>query len=71
MKRVLPVPWGLRLPWGKYLKRKNRVLYLEKRDAERENCAFQPRRTIQNLILVLRRLRQDCCKVGHSLGYRA
>lgn len=38
--------------------KEKRVLFPEKRDPERQNSSFQQGRAIQNLVLVLRRLRQ-------------
>lgn len=58
VERVLPVPQGLRVLWVSILKEK-RVLFPEKRDPERQNSSFQQGRTIQHLVLVLRRLRQE------------
>lgn len=40
--------------------KEKRVLFPEKRDPfERQNSSFQHGRTVQNLVLVLRRLRQE------------
>lgn len=59
MRRVLPVPWGLRVPWGEYLQGKTGFCTQKRERLKDKTVAFSRAEQYKLMVLVLRRLRRE------------